>query len=69
MALVVRSLVVEPAHPGSSSRLGMDVCIYLDLFQDLIGAMLSEVGDAPINSDQNVHNKGTSHHKSILGEF
>jgi hypothetical protein len=30
LALVVRSLVVEPAHPGSSPRFGMGVCIYLD---------------------------------------
>jgi hypothetical protein len=28
-------LVVEPAHPGSSPRLGTDVHICLDLFQNL----------------------------------
>jgi hypothetical protein len=26
--------VVELAHPGSSPRFGMSVCIYMDLFQD-----------------------------------
>ena len=60
LALVVRSLVVEPAHPGSSPRLGMGVCIYLDLFQDLSGAMLSVVGDVPVNSEAPVVTSSTS---------
>jgi hypothetical protein len=60
LALVVRSLVVEPAHPGSSPRLGMGVCIYLDLFQDLTGAMLSVVGDVPVNSEAPVVTSSTS---------
>jgi hypothetical protein len=34
LAQMVGFSVVEPAHPGSSPRLGMDVCIYLNLFQD-----------------------------------
>jgi hypothetical protein len=28
--------MVEPAYPGLSPRLGMGVCIYLDLFQDFL---------------------------------
>jgi hypothetical protein len=32
---LVRFLVVEPAHQGSSPRLGTGVRIFLDLFQDL----------------------------------
>ena len=31
---LVRSLVVEPTHPGSSPRLGTGVRTFLDLFQD-----------------------------------
>jgi len=31
----VNFLAVEPAHPGSSLRLGMGARIFLDLFQDL----------------------------------
>ena len=31
---LVRSLVVEPTHPGSSPRLGTGARIFLDLFQD-----------------------------------
>jgi hypothetical protein len=50
LALVVGFPMVEPAHPSSSPRLGMGVCIYLDLFQDLLGAILSVVGDVPVNS-------------------
>jgi hypothetical protein len=49
MTLVVRSLMVEPVHRGSSSRFNTSVCIYLDLFLDLTGAMLSVVGDLPVN--------------------
>jgi hypothetical protein len=45
---VVRSFVVEPVHPGSSPRPSMGVCIYLDLFQNLTGDMLSVVGDVPV---------------------
>jgi hypothetical protein len=48
---VVRFLVVEPVHQDSSSRLDMGVCIYLDLFQDLTGAMILVVGEVPVNSD------------------
>jgi hypothetical protein len=32
LALMVGFLVVEPAHPGSSSRFGMGICIFLNLF-------------------------------------
>ena len=31
---LVRSLVVEPTHPGSSPRLGTGARTFLDLFQD-----------------------------------
>ena len=31
-----------------SSRLGTAACIFLDLFQDLIGDILSVVGDMPV---------------------
>jgi hypothetical protein len=53
-------LVVEPVHPGSNPRLGMDVCIHLDLFQDLTDAMLSVVGDVPVNSEAPVVTSSTS---------
>jgi hypothetical protein len=38
----------------------MGVCIYLDLFQDLIGPMLSVVGDVAINSEATVVTLSTS---------
>jgi hypothetical protein len=43
--------VVESAHPGSSSRFGMGVCIYLDLFQDYSCAILSLVDNLAVNSE------------------
>jgi hypothetical protein len=48
---LVGFLMVEPAHPGLSHRLGMSTCIFLDLF--IIGFnddMLSMVGDVPLDS-------------------
>jgi hypothetical protein len=60
LALVIRSLVVEPTHPGSMLRLGMGVCIYLDIFQYLTGAMLSVVGDVSVNSEASVVTSSTS---------
>jgi hypothetical protein len=47
---LVRFLVVESAHPGLSSRLGTDIYIFLDLFRDLTGAILSLVDDVPVDS-------------------
>ena len=57
---MVRFRVVEPAHPGSSPRLGMGVRIYLDLFQDLTGDVLSVVCDVPVNSEAPVVTSSTS---------
>ena len=52
--------MVEPAHPGSNSRLDMGARIYLDLFQDLTGDVLSVVGDVPVNSETPVVTSSTS---------
>jgi hypothetical protein len=43
--------VVEPAHLSLSPRLGMCICIYLDLFLDFHGANLLVVGDVLVNSE------------------
>jgi len=44
--------VVELAHPVSSLRLDTGVRIFLDLFISAInGAMLSVVGDVPVDSE------------------
>jgi hypothetical protein len=40
--------------------LNLGVCIYLDLFQDLTGAMLSVVGDVPVNNEAPVVTSSTS---------
>ena len=52
--------VVEPAHPGSSPRLGMGARIYLELFQNLTGDVLSVVHDVPVNSEALVVTSSTS---------
>lgn len=39
---------------GLSPRLGSGACIFLDLFQDLTGAILSAVGDVPVDSEAQV---------------
>ena len=44
---LVRFLVVESVHPGSSPRLGMGARIFLDL----LALCFSVVGDIPINSE------------------
>ena len=51
VAQLVRFLVVEPAHPGSSLRLGTGARNFLDLFQDLTGTILSVVVDVPVDSE------------------
>ena len=44
--------MVEPAHQGSSPRLGTGAhIIFLGLFQDLTCAILSVVGDVPLDSE------------------
>ncbi|KAF8760449.1 hypothetical protein HU200_010160 [Digitaria exilis] len=48
---LARFLVMEPAHQGSSPRLGTGARIFLDLFQDLTGAILSVVGNVPVGSE------------------
>jgi hypothetical protein len=49
---LVRFLMVEPVHPGSSPRLGTGARIFLNLFQDLTALyMLSVVGDVPVDSE------------------
>ena len=51
VAQLVRFLVVEPAHQGSSLRLGTGVRIFLNLFQDLTGAILSVVANVSVDSE------------------
>ena len=51
VAQLVRFLVVEPAHQGSSPRLDNGACIFLNLFQDFTGAILLVVGDVPVDSE------------------
>jgi hypothetical protein len=60
LALMVRFPVVEPAHPGSSPILGMDVCIYLDLFQDYPVLFFSVVSDVPVNNEAPVVTSSSS---------
>ena len=49
---LVGFLVVEPVHSGSSPRLDTGARIFLDLFISAInGAMLSVVGDVPVDSE------------------
>ena len=43
--------MVEPTHQGSSPRLGTGARIFLDLFQDLTGTILSVIGDVPVDSE------------------
>jgi hypothetical protein len=38
-------------YPSSSPELGTDAHIFLDLFQDLTGAILSVVGDVSVDSE------------------
>lgn len=47
-------LLVELTRPGSSPRPGMGARIFLDLFQDLSGAILSVVGDVSVDSEVSV---------------
>jgi hypothetical protein len=51
---LVRFLVVELVHPGSSPRLDTDVRIFLNLFLGFNGAMLSVVGDVPVDNEVSV---------------
>jgi hypothetical protein len=44
VAHLAKILVVEPTHHGSSPRLGTEARIFLDLFQDLSGAIFPVVG-------------------------
>ena len=59
-ALVVRFRMVEPAHSSSSPKLGMGARIYLKLFQDLTGDVLSVIRDVPVNSEASVVTSSTS---------
>ena len=43
--------MVEPAHPDSSSGLSTGACIFLNLFQDLTGALISLVSGVTIDSE------------------
>ena len=43
--------MVEHTHQGSSPRLGTGARIFLDLFQDLTGTILSVIGDVPVDSE------------------
>jgi hypothetical protein len=45
VAQLVRLLVVEPTHQGSSPQLGAGACNFLNLSQDLTDAILSVCGD------------------------
>ena len=47
VAQLVRLLVVEPAHQGSSLRIGTSARIFLDL----TGNFLSVVGDVSVDSE------------------
>jgi len=51
---MIRFLVVEPTHPGSSPRLGTVDRIFLELSQDFYGIMFSVVGDVPVDSETHV---------------
>jgi hypothetical protein len=44
-------LVVELVYQGLSPRLGIDTCIFLNLFRDLTDDILSVVGDVPVDSE------------------
>jgi hypothetical protein len=48
---LVGFLVVEPAHLGSSPRLGTGARTFLDLFQNLTALCFSMVGDVPVDSE------------------
>lgn len=48
---LVRFLVVEPDHQGSSPQLDIGARIFLDLFQNLNGVILSVVGGMLVDSD------------------
>ena len=48
---MVRFLVVEPAHQGSSPRLDNGARIFLNLSQNLTGAILLVVGDVSVDSE------------------
>ena len=43
--------MVEPTHRSSNPRLGTGACIFLNLFQDLTGTILSVVGNVPADSE------------------
>jgi len=51
VAQLARLLVVQPAHQSSSPRLGAGARIFLDLFHDLTGTILSVVGNVPADSE------------------
>lgn len=51
---MVRFLVIEPAHQGSSLRLGTGVRIFINLLQELTGTILSVVGNVPVDSEAHV---------------
>ena len=57
---MVTFCVVEPAHLCSSPRLDMGARIYLKLFQDLTGDVISVVRDVPVNSEAPVVTLSTS---------
>jgi len=46
--------MVEPAHPGSSHRLGTGACIFSRIILGFNGIMLSVVGDVPVDSEASV---------------
>jgi hypothetical protein len=51
VAQLVRFLVVEHVHLGSSPQLSIGARIFLDLFQDLTDAIVLVVGDVPVHSE------------------
>ena len=46
--------MAEPAYPDFSPQLGMGVCIFLEFFRDLTGAILLVVGDVSIDSEVSI---------------
>jgi hypothetical protein len=54
IATATNALCTSAPHLDSSPRLSMCAHIFLDLFQDLTGTILSLVCDVPVDSDTSV---------------
>ena len=60
--------MVEPAHPGSSHRLGTGACIFSRIILGFNGIMLSVVGDVPVDSEASVVTSSISRCVDSLSE-